>query len=59
MPKEKIKTFEEKVTDILADKLKFYLTEFGQRDDLKEIAQEISKLCQNYDKKVSEDRKIL
>ncbi len=45
MAEKKEKTFEEKVTEILAEDLKFYLTEFGQREDLAEIAKKIGRLA--------------
>ena len=49
-PKEK-ETFAQKVANLLAEKLKFYLTEFGQREDIDEIAKAVDKLAQEEFKK--------
>ena len=42
MSKKQDKKFKESVLKTLEEKLKFYLTEFGQREDLEEIVSEIT-----------------
>ena len=45
-PKKELRFIGE-TAELLAQKLKFYLTEFGRQEDLEEIATEINKIRQN------------